>query len=85
MAHLRSRTGRYAASVARLQQGKLVPTNVEDRCGRPVVTCAAYNACDNPIMDDAPVPLCAKHVRQTYEFAQGVIADQLLIAAARLA
>lgn len=69
-------------SVARIQNGRINGPNAADHQGVPVHGCAA-GRCEEPVMDDAPVPLCAKHVRQTYEFAQGVIADQLLIAAAR--
>lgn len=37
------------------------------------VTCAASTGCTNPLVPDCPVHLCAKHLREVYEFAHDLV------------
>lgn len=81
MAQIRARNAHHrTASVARLQQDRINLTDATQRNPGPTPGCLA-GTCPNPVMDEAPVNLCAKHVREVWQFGQGIIEDRWLNAA----
>lgn len=63
-----------------LQQGR-VGKAPEAGALQPSHECIALNCGADLVSDDMPVPLCPKHLRLAYEYAQGLIEDRLIAAA----
>jgi hypothetical protein len=70
------------APVAALQKDRL-PRHPMDGAGGRTTDCGVPG-CSGQADPDSPAPLCGKHVREVWQYAQGVIADRLLIAATSL-
>lgn len=64
--------GRTVKTVNELQVGRLRPT-VADSSAGPIVGCVGSATCDEPRDPDCPTPLCAKHLRETYEYAHQLV------------
>lgn len=80
MPQRRARSGSTGTSVSKLQSGRPRRTSYLDG-GQQPVGCLA-GSCSLPPMEAAPVQLCGKHVREVWQYAQGVIENRLISAAA---
>lgn len=77
MPHRKSRPGRKTGiSVSRLAQGRVKPPSVLDRNGPDFAGCIANSQCTQEIIEGAPIPLCGKHIREVYEFAQDLVTER---------
>lgn len=39
--------------------------------------CVASDQCNREVVDDCPVQLCAKHIREVYTYAHAIVAAEL--------